>query len=712
MPNKEGDDLPDLFRDTCQLHGWCFREADVVDESSLEKFLSQNAPGVFGLTAVPWSVQTYSSKSSGNSIVICAESAQDFLVIDPHQHGHRAAFLARTASAKALAMAFYDPVGILSIMGCWRSTMWVCSMTHQRCFALDESEASQENKAKNRQDTSKSSAPSTPEGNVTLTSVSYNYKDLFGSDTTQSTGRSSTQQADFDFVDYGDDSSIDSDREAMLFWTSLDEESSTADGMQSRCALRYNNALSQEGLDAKQSSPEPMPRKPLRFNPPPPASSRGFCAAVVRDHMNSGLLGAPLKPKVARLSERADNETLAQFVQDGSERGARREDILMWLCLLHKSYRRRPVATVQQVLNDTSWVCSQERAAAMADMLSQRFVEQETTFDINRPGVGGIRAFKRLVEQFDILERHVTEVCKLSADQWTLTSLCGCLGDFKSVLSDSAPYLRGHHLRTLSLMAPLFGATGVPNVTMTCWDLLMTLFKTTSGEAKSVGLLSFAAAQAAVAYINAELETKAPHALTQYGRFTLLDLSCALCLVGGSKATYHKDEGLPYEVVQASAEANYRKRQKDAACPPAKRRRQQPAKTQAPLAQRGQMLLSLRAKGTRPGGKPLRSAPAALVAASAPASCSIKKTGLAHVIAEEGEAAVKCSVCGRSLLRKHRSTLANDADCLGRPESSRHYRYRARAIKTGDWAVALLMACCKGLPGDRVQCTSSKCMDE
>ena len=292
----------------------------------------------------------------------------------------------------------------------------------------------------------------------------------------------------------------------------------------------------------------PIQSRGLRYEPPPPLASLELLRCAVRDHCLVGLNGEHLRPKVARLACRADIVTLTQFLQSGVRHGAATKDLLMWLALLHKVHRRSPIATAQQKLMDTSWCYTRERAAEIALLLEDRFEPKETTFDVLRPGVGGIVALKFLLQELDVLELHIDRVCQMPPKEWTISALMDSLGNFKRVLSPAATYIRGHHARTLSFFADFFDALAAPEMTAQCWNSLLDSLPGTRANAELANLEDISKARVAVVWVNRALETLRPRALEAYGRFTLLDLSCLLCLAAGQKATYHKDEGRPYEV--------------------------------------------------------------------------------------------------------------------------------------------------------------------
>jgi hypothetical protein len=123
-------------------------------------------------------------------------------------------------------------------------------------------------------------------------------------------------------------------------------------------------------------------------------------------------------------------------------------------------------------------------------------------------------------------------------------------------------YHRAQLVRVVSLLPSVLGEQPSEN-TEADWESYTSLFPGTKTGADELGLRSYSDAVAAVRRINATVEDLA---LVLPDKFTLADLSCALCMRGSRQ--YHKDEGRPFAV-----------RERREGSPPAASRQQPTART-------------------------------------------------------------------------------------------------------------------------------------
>ena len=98
-------------------------------------------------------------------------------------------------------------------------------------------------------------------------------------------------------------------------------------------------------------------------------------------------------------------------------------------------------------------------------------------------------------------------------------------------------YHYGQLLRITSAMAPAFGEQTAA-VTPSCWALILQFFSGSRSGAEDLGLTSYVMSSAVTAAITQDLSLVPP--------YTLLDLSCSLCLRRDRQ--YHVDEGRPFAV--------------------------------------------------------------------------------------------------------------------------------------------------------------------
>ena len=99
--------------------------------------------------------------------------------------------------------------------------------------------------------------------------------------------------------------------------------------------------------------------------------------AVVEDHLRTDYSGRLVKPRLSRVRQRADVETMQWFVGEMQTLGAGKKDCLMWLSFLHTLHRREAVATVMDHLRGSGWQCTEQAATEVSTLLSERFLGPE-----------------------------------------------------------------------------------------------------------------------------------------------------------------------------------------------------------------------------------------------------------------------------------------------------------------------------------------------
>jgi len=107
-------------------------------------------------------------------------------------------------------------------------------------------------------------------------------------------------------------------------------------------------------------------------------------------------------------------------------------------------------------------------------------------------------------------------------------------------------YGRVQNFRSISVLAPAFGAETLPPVQTEDWDLLCEFLPGTSSGVKDFKLGDFYQAKMFVGCLNYRLDD--PGLNSKNGPYNLYDLSCALCLQAGWKDTHPLDENSPYTV--------------------------------------------------------------------------------------------------------------------------------------------------------------------
>ena len=486
------------------------------------------------------------------------------------------------------------------------------------------------------------------------------------------------------------------------------------------------------GASSMRMAPE---RRGHRWEPPLPAPSRLLKDLVIQDNSRVDIRGQPAPAISSRIGDRADVETLELCATELQPQDIPLPDKILWCFYLHKLHRRTPTATALRSLLETPRRCTLAAVESLHSELSALFTDDEIDFDIARRRVGGLRTWRRLMPQHDSHVKFAEDLAALPPCQWAISKQHELL----KLKKGFGKYLRGHGYRAVALLAVVFGASERPPFTMACWEILMELMPGSASGAKMYKLASWSSARTFCAAVNADL-CGARHAQG----FDLYDATCCVCLTLGTKHTYHDDHGKPFEVrlvkpcietVQANfgaldTEAAPKLKNRGDAKPkavskqklkirlkvqpkvaakqkPGVRRKAQPkavARPDVPLAPASSRSIAKRRASGTVQGAGSKEPPAKRLRGSA----RIKSTGWKHVVEEKDRLAV-CGVCSRTASWKNRSRLASDSDCLGRPESKEHAQVRKKAIAGVDWAITRINACCAGVPGRTVHCTSYIC---
>ena len=165
-----------------------------------------------------------------------------------------------------------------------------------------------------------------------------------------------------------------------------------------------------------------------------------------------------------------------------------------------------------------------------------------TRWDTQLPFVGGLPWFRSLLKSFSELDSYCEFLVEANPVEWNVEEQDEALPVTMGCLGESAPYSRGHHIRTMALLAICFGAVHTPLVTPRGWGILCSLLSGTGKALERLGLHYFENAMVLVETIDSEVTRRAPGVYMV--KFDLWDLSCALCLAGGGMGSYHKDEEL------------------------------------------------------------------------------------------------------------------------------------------------------------------------
>ena len=279
---------------------------------------------------------------------------------------------------------------------------------------------------------------------------------------------------------------------------------------------------------------------------------------VVRDHCRVCLFEGVVKPKCTRLRARADLISLTRFVRFLFGVGVGRYDVLFWLCLVHMIHRREPVATAAWHIADMGGECTLANAKNLLERLSDVFKESEFGWDTARPLVGGLVPLKRLVHRhWGVVRSHVVSMSTMAPDGWRIDALDKTLASAIDTLGRCARYQRGHHLRTIAVLAGEFGDVGVPEVLERDWETLVGLLGGSQRMATITDIMSYDDAQDTIRRINGLCDVHAPGARALFGAYNAYDLTCALCLYDKGFERYHIDEGHPFSVRRPQRRNDY-----------------------------------------------------------------------------------------------------------------------------------------------------------
>ena len=171
-------------------------------------------------------------------------------------------------------------------------------------------------------------------------------------------------------------------------------------------------------------------------------------------------------------------------------------------------------------------------------------------WDTKNPFVAGLPALGSVAgpREWRAIERYANFLASRDPALWTIEAQHEGLAQDILGVGATAPYqrLRFHLFRTLSVLSGTFGASAPPPVGKRDWRLLCTGLPGTGRNAEAVSLRRWSAATHAVTHVNESL-SRDFHS-SDLPAWDLYDLSCALCMVGGAKAQWHRDSFKPFSV--------------------------------------------------------------------------------------------------------------------------------------------------------------------
>ena len=292
-----------------------------------------------------------------------------------------------------------------------------------------------------------------------------------------------------------------------------------------------------------QEAAQPLAQLPLKAKP--------FLSKVIHDHLGEDVVtGSAAVPKFARIGQRADVESLTAFCDFLKSVGLNLPSILTWFTYMHLVPRREAVSTaivfLRSEIRDRPQqdLSKEEFFVQVYELLQTCFQPGECDFDLNRPGIGGLRAYKALLPSWQKVRKYCDQVAQLPPASWRMSTLDALLPKTLKFLgkTSTSTYLRKHHVRAMACLAVWAGSASRPSVQGKDWRLMLTRMPGTGRAAAEHGLQRLVQARVACEHISQEVAKQSHQNWDPYDEY---DLSCALCLAHG-KPMYHKDSFLPF----------------------------------------------------------------------------------------------------------------------------------------------------------------------
>ena len=163
------------------------------------------------------------------------------------------------------------------------------------------------------------------------------------------------------------------------------------------------------------------------------------------------------------------------------------EDLLIWIVFLHNTNKREAVATAISEIRSDFGGCSKEQVKAVGETLGRLFTSNELNWDVSRPGVGGLASYRRLLRHYDQVQEFCSHLAAVGPSAWTIETIADKCPKKIPDIGISAPYLRGHLLRQVALLAKVCGAQQTPKLTPAGWKTLLDLLPSTGTSAANQG---------------------------------------------------------------------------------------------------------------------------------------------------------------------------------------------------------------------------------
>ena len=246
---------------------------------------------------------------------------------------------------------------------------------------------------------------------------------------------------------------------------------------------------------------EPSPRIGLRFEPPISKRAQPLLRAVLEDFGRFDFSGLLLQPKMSKIGQRADVESLLFCASTLRTLPIPLEDQILWIFYMHKVHRRCPLTTALcflRTIKDPR--CSEANARGLEQHLTSLFADSETFFDIPIPQVGGLPVFRRMLSCHSQLMEHALVLAQ--SRDWSVSKQSQCLPDN---IGMGQRYAKGHHMRAMALVSEIFHGS-LPPCKKPDWDILMTHLPGSALGANHSGVLNYTCAKAFCAAVNVQLK--------------------------------------------------------------------------------------------------------------------------------------------------------------------------------------------------------------